>query len=47
MSKDAEDPATDLKVSTKLKKQRYEGGLSKAEAEAGKAPKEIKQHERR
>ena len=44
MSKDdekpmTEDQATDLKVSTKLKKQRYEDGLSKAEAEAVKRPK--------
>jgi hypothetical protein len=28
-----EDQATDLKVTTKLKKQAYENGLSKAEAD--------------
>jgi Protein of unknown function (DUF3072) len=35
-----EDQATDLKVTTKLKKQGYENGLSKAEAD--KRIKEVK-----
>jgi hypothetical protein len=39
-----EDQATDLKVATKLKKQGYENGLSKAEAD--KRIKEIKKHPR-